>query len=230
MSLAPVIVGHPHEMSRRRDDLLTSEERAAKRRKPRGGACLKADTSTTLVNFKSRLKTSTLPDEAAAAEEKRRSQEAAVIEKALGASTNQKLKDMQTKLAELEAEEAADKLRNASKRQKKRGVVEEKKEGGGWCTEVAKGAVDPDKRLTFADIWQEGEEESSTDWLRGSGLKFHTTADRAYEMAEKRFKESVETCDPLENRELAAQANKRRGELLVERRKATWSNAKGGKA
>lgn len=75
---------------------------------------------------------------------------------------------------------------------------------------------DEDVRLGFNDIWKEGDEETDSDWLSGKGLKFHTTADKAFSMDSKKFKESVQTFDPLGNREANADQDKRRGEMKME--------------
>ncbi|CAK9060641.1 Pentatricopeptide repeat-containing protein At2g31400 [Durusdinium trenchii] len=75
-------------------------------------------------------------------------------------------------------------------------------------------APDFDERLTMNEIWKAGEggEEDSGDWLEGQGLKFHTTADKAFSMASQRFKDSnVE----VENRELAASFVKKQSELRM---------------
>eukprot|EP00931_Biecheleriopsis_adriatica_P087427 TRINITY_DN618_c1_g1_i2.p1 TRINITY_DN618_c1_g1~~TRINITY_DN618_c1_g1_i2.p1 ORF type:complete len:267 (+),score=94.72 TRINITY_DN618_c1_g1_i2:38-838(+) len=76
---------------------------------------------------------------------------------------------------------------------------------------------DSDERLSMNDIWKAGEadEEEGGNWLDGKGLKFHTTADKAFSMAKGRFKEAVECHDPLENREAAADLAKKRSELRM---------------
>merc|ERR1712176_447985 len=48
---------------------------------------------------------------------------------------------------------------------------------------------DPEERKTLSDLWKEGDEEADSDWLSGTGLKFHTTADKAFAMDSKRFKD-----------------------------------------
>lgn len=82
---------------------------------------------------------------------------------------------------------------------------------------------DLDERLSMNDIWKasEGDEEGSGDWLQGNGLKFHTTADKAFSMAAKRFKESVECHDPLAGEAAADQAKKRSELRMAEMRRQT---------
>merc|ERR1712216_473997 len=58
--------------------------------------------------------------------------------------------------------------------------------GSAGSSASAANCPDNDERLSFSDIWKEGEEESTSDWLSGSGLKFHTTADKAFSMDSKR--------------------------------------------
>jgi len=82
--------------------------------------------------------------------------------------------------------------------------------------------LNPDLEGTFAAVWKEGDEESTSDWHATHGLKFHTTADRAYAMDALRAKETLETFDPhgsAGNRELVAEKAKRQSELLMERRR-----------
>mmetsp|Transcript_79131 Transcript_79131/g.218962 ORF Transcript_79131/g.218962 Transcript_79131/m.218962 type:complete len:226 (-) Transcript_79131:200-877(-) len=88
----------------------------------------------------------------------------------------------------------------------------------------AASAAEPAAELrgTFAEVWHEGDEQSAADWHTSSGLKFHTTADKAYAIDARRAKEHLETFDPLGaggNREVVAEKAKRRGELLAERRR-----------
>lgn len=80
---------------------------------------------------------------------------------------------------------------------------------------------DQDEKLSMNDIWKasEGDEEESGDWLQGKGLKFHTTADKAFSMAAKRFKESVECHDPLAGEAAADQAKKRSELRMAEMRR-----------
>ena len=59
-----------------------------------------------------------------------------------------------------------------------------------------------------------GDEEEG-GWLEGGGLKFHTTADKAFSMAEKRFKDSEVD---VENREKAAAEVKRQSEMRMARK------------
>lgn len=77
-------------------------------------------------------------------------------------------------------------------------------------------APDAEKKLTFNEIWKEGEGEAEEDWLGGKGLKFHTTADKAFAMDSKKFKEATQTSDSSENREAAAAQAKKQGEMKME--------------
>mmetsp|Transcript_4114 Transcript_4114/g.7536 ORF Transcript_4114/g.7536 Transcript_4114/m.7536 type:complete len:254 (+) Transcript_4114:58-819(+) len=83
---------------------------------------------------------------------------------------------------------------------------------------LAKNAIDSDERLSMNDIWKAGEgaddDHSAADWLGGQGLKFHTTADKAFSMAEKRFKET-DGPDVVANREAAASLAKKRSEMRM---------------
>ena len=58
------------------------------------------------------------------------------------------------------------------------------------------------------------EDGSAAGWLGGDGLKFHTTADKAFSMAAKRFKDS-DGPDASENREVAASIAKKRSEMRM---------------
>merc|ERR1712008_569158 len=63
---------------------------------------------------------------------------------------------------------------------------------------------DYDERKTLNDIWKQGEEDSTDDWLSGKGLKFHTTSDKAFAMDAKKFKEAVTPAGAIaSNREAA---------------------------
>mmetsp|Transcript_2277 Transcript_2277/g.8935 ORF Transcript_2277/g.8935 Transcript_2277/m.8935 type:complete len:283 (-) Transcript_2277:117-965(-) len=75
---------------------------------------------------------------------------------------------------------------------------------------------DEDERITFAEIWKEGDEEGDSDWLTGGGLKFHTTADKAFSMDSKRFKESAAaTGMSAENAEAEAERSRKRAEMRM---------------
>lgn len=65
-----------------------------------------------------------------------------------------------------------------------------------------KPAPDFDERLTMNEIWKAGEggDEEDGGWLEGGGLKFHTTADKAFSMAKQRFKDA-ETSVPVWGRQ-----------------------------
>ncbi|CAJ1412524.1 unnamed protein product [Effrenium voratum] len=124
------------------------------------------EMKSSLADFKDRLKTSQLPEQAAAAEQRHRE--------------------------ELEAETA------------KALAAKEKREG-----------PDADERLTMNEIWKAGEggDEEAGDWLGGEGLKFHTTADKAFAMANQRHKQSEE--EQIANREQAAALAKKRSEQRI---------------
>mmetsp|Transcript_22641 Transcript_22641/g.52825 ORF Transcript_22641/g.52825 Transcript_22641/m.52825 type:complete len:272 (+) Transcript_22641:80-895(+) len=94
---------------------------------------------------------------------------------------------------------------------------EQKEEGSKPAVE------DPDNPITFSQIWQEGDEQGSGDWLTGQGLKFHTTADKAFAMDSRRFKEAVEGQEGAENREALAEQARRRGEAKM----AEFKHSKG---
>merc|ERR1712183_753891 len=78
------------------------------------------------------------------------------------------------------------------------------------------GTPDDDKKLTFSEIWKEGDEEGDGDWLNGQGLKFHTTADKAFSMDSKKFKETLQSSESGQNREAEAEQARRRGEAKME--------------
>ena len=58
------------------------------------------------------------------------------------------------------------------------------------------------------------EDGSAGDWLGGDGLKFHTTADKAFSMANKRFKDA-DGPDVAANREVAASIAKKQSEARM---------------
>lgn len=137
------------------------------------------DMKDTLANFKDRLKSSKLPEQAAASEQRHKEELEMETQKALQVKEkrNQELKD--------------------------------------------KPAPDFDPRLTMNEIWKAGEggDEEEAGWLEGGGLKFHTTADKAFSMAQQRFKDSETS---VENRELAASVAKKQSELrMAEVRRGT---------
>lgn len=71
---------------------------------------------------------------------------------------------------------------------------------------------------TLASYWEEGDEEADKDWLSGSGLKFHTSGDKAFEIAARKARDSLEIFDPIAatgNSEALAAARKRRNDKLV---------------
>merc|ERR1712232_1062051 len=74
---------------------------------------------------------------------------------------------------------------------------------------------DPDERKTLSDLWKEGDEEADSDWLSGTGLKFHTTADKAFAMDSKRFKDISQNTGAAENREAVAVQAKKRSEIRM---------------
>mmetsp|Transcript_37843 Transcript_37843/g.87885 ORF Transcript_37843/g.87885 Transcript_37843/m.87885 type:complete len:508 (+) Transcript_37843:13-1536(+) len=70
---------------------------------------------------------------------------------------------------------------------------------------------------TFAAIWDEGDEESTADWLSGTGLKFHTSSDKAFKLESLKARENLEIFDPLAakgNDEVLAEVRKRRSEQM----------------
>jgi len=74
------------------------------------------------------------------------------------------------------------------------------------CQELKdKPAPDFDERLTMNEIWKAGEGDGAPggdedgSWLEGGGLKFHTTADKAFSMAKQRFKEGATGWKPLQD-------------------------------
>jgi len=50
---------------------------------------------------------------------------------------------------------------------------------------------------TLSAIFAEGEEESDKGWLKSSGLKFHTSGDKAFKMASDKARETLDIFDPL---------------------------------
>jgi len=85
-----------------------------------------------------------------------------------------------------------------------------------------KQAPDFDERLTMNEIWKAGEgggDDEDGGWLEGAGLKFHTTADKAFSMAKQRFKEA-DTSSVPDNREVAASIAKKQSELRMSEMRA----------
>lgn len=167
------------------------KEQAQAAAKKASGA--REDVTGKLGGFKDRLKASRLPEEAEQAEKKHKD--------------------------ELEAEEKAALAKLAEKAAAAAGsVAKPPGEVGGSAGSGAAAPQPPDadERVSFSEIWAEGDEESSADWLSGKGLKFHTTADKAFSMDQKKFKEAVEVFDPLENREAQADRAKKRNEMRME--------------
>eukprot|EP00933_Yihiella_yeosuensis_P017112 TRINITY_DN14388_c0_g2_i1.p1 TRINITY_DN14388_c0_g2~~TRINITY_DN14388_c0_g2_i1.p1 ORF type:complete len:511 (+),score=136.56 TRINITY_DN14388_c0_g2_i1:65-1597(+) len=71
---------------------------------------------------------------------------------------------------------------------------------------------------SLSAIWEEGDEEVDKGWLNGGGLKFHTTGDKAYEIASRKANSTLEIFDPIAssgNAEALADARKRRAQQLV---------------
>merc|ERR1719401_2312132 len=50
---------------------------------------------------------------------------------------------------------------------------------------------------TVAAIFDEGVEETSSDWLSGDGLKFHTSSDKAFRLDHFKARETLQIFDPL---------------------------------
>jgi len=70
---------------------------------------------------------------------------------------------------------------------------------------------------TLAAIWEEGEEESTTDWLSGGGLKFHVDDNKKFQLEVDRAIETIEIFDPLAakgDQEVLNMCRKRRAEQL----------------
>jgi len=139
-----------------------------------------------LGSFKSKLKSSSLPDEAAQAERKHKD--------------------------EIRAEEAEALAKSSSSSSAPSAAAA----GPAPAEGKGRGKGDVDEKITFSEIWQEGDEESAADWLGGGGLKFHTTADKAFSMDARRLKDSTERRDVNENSEAAAERNRKRGEMRME--------------
>mmetsp|Transcript_28836 Transcript_28836/g.66468 ORF Transcript_28836/g.66468 Transcript_28836/m.66468 type:complete len:243 (-) Transcript_28836:63-791(-) len=116
----------------------------------------------------------------------------------------------------------------AEKRRKEEFAAEVAASNATLAAKEQKPAVeDPDNPISFSQIWQEGDEQTSENWLAGGGLKFHTTADKAFAMDSRRFKESVETQDAsAENREAMAEIARKRGESKM----AEFKYSKGASA
>lgn len=71
---------------------------------------------------------------------------------------------------------------------------------------------------TLASYWEDGDEDADKDWLGGSGLKFHTSGDKAFEIAARKARDSLEIFDPIAatgNSEALAAARKRRNDKIV---------------
>eukprot|EP00913_Durusdinium_trenchii_P013570 g12740.t1 len=72
---------------------------------------------------------------------------------------------------------------------------------------------------TLASYWEEADEEADKDWLGGAGLKFHTSGDKAFQIAAaKKARDSLEIFDPIAatgNSEALAAARKRRNDKIV---------------
>eukprot|EP00929_Paragymnodinium_shiwhaense_P054192 TRINITY_DN27155_c0_g1_i1.p1 TRINITY_DN27155_c0_g1~~TRINITY_DN27155_c0_g1_i1.p1 ORF type:complete len:259 (-),score=74.27 TRINITY_DN27155_c0_g1_i1:226-1002(-) len=117
--------------------------------------------------------------------------------------------------------EAAEKRHKEDKKAADEEVLEnnkkkEKSLGELLAEKNARDTPDDDKRLGFNDIWQEGDEEGDTDWLNGNGLKFHTTADKAFSMDQKKFKEATDSSKgTAQNREAVAEQAKRQSEIRM---------------
>ena len=52
------------------------------------------------------------------------------------------------------------------------------------------GKLVKDRGVAFSRRHLLGGDEDDAAWLEGGGLKFHTTADKAFAMAQQRFKDS----------------------------------------
>ncbi|CAJ1342606.1 unnamed protein product [Effrenium voratum] len=72
---------------------------------------------------------------------------------------------------------------------------------------------------TLASYWEDGNEEEDKDWLATSGLKFHTSGDKAFQIAaQKKARDSLEIFDPIAatgNIEALQAARKRRNDKVV---------------
>lgn len=72
---------------------------------------------------------------------------------------------------------------------------------------------------TVAACWEEGDEESEKGWLTGKGLKFHTSGDKAFEIAaRKKAQSTLEIFDPIAatgNSEALAAARQRRSSKMI---------------
>lgn len=87
------------------------------------------------------------------------------------------------------------------------------------ATEDAKANKLPEEKEegTFSAIWDEGDEESTKDWLTGRGLKFHVSADKAFKLESMKARDNLEIFDPLAargNDEVLAEERKRRAEQM----------------
>jgi len=78
--------------------------------------------------------------------------------------------------------------------------------------------VGKDKEVgTLSAIWEEGDDEGDDDWLAGGGLKFHTSADKAFKMESIKARENFKIFDPLAasgNNEIVALEKKKRTDNL----------------
>mmetsp|Transcript_24205 Transcript_24205/g.43304 ORF Transcript_24205/g.43304 Transcript_24205/m.43304 type:complete len:526 (-) Transcript_24205:15-1592(-) len=71
---------------------------------------------------------------------------------------------------------------------------------------------------TIAFMWEEGDEETDKDWLTGGGLKFQTSADKAFKVGSQKASKTLEIFDPLAargNAEVLEDARKKRAAQLV---------------
>lgn len=110
---------------------------------------------------------------------------------------------------------AAEKKHKAEETAKNEELISKAREVGASSSKKSDEGDEVDKKVTFSEIWKEGDEESEKDWLGGGGLKFHTTADKAFSMDSGRFKEACASKVSAENREAAADEAKKRGEIRM---------------
>jgi len=87
------------------------------------------------------------------------------------------------------------------------------------AAEEAKPSNQPEDKEegTFSAVWDEGDEESTKDWLGGGGLKFHVSADKAFKLESMKARDNLEIFDPLAargNDEVLAEERKRRAEQM----------------
>mmetsp|Transcript_40616 Transcript_40616/g.73120 ORF Transcript_40616/g.73120 Transcript_40616/m.73120 type:complete len:250 (-) Transcript_40616:56-805(-) len=131
-----------------------------------------------------------------------------------------KLKEAQSKLSSFKDRLKASNLPEAAEKaeQKHKEDVEEEKRKAleKYSKKPSEGSTpDSDERLTMNDIWKQAEEDTTENWLDGGGLKFHTTADKAFSMASGRFKEATASKEQVENREAEADLAKKRSALRM---------------